>query len=108
MNLNDIKALHKSQDAAQLGDDMRKLLADPSGRRLLMRLVTMSGVYRTSTGRTDLELAYEASRRDLGLEILSVANRANPQAVVQATSERSDILRKRHDELTSTLKEHQP
>ena len=95
MTISDIKADQRRRDIDLAEADMRQMLSTPTGRRILMRIVTMAGVYRSTSASSDIGLAHEAGRRDLGLEILAAANRADPGAVIAAYAERHETIQAR-------------
>ena len=95
MTISDIKADQRRRDIDLAEADMRQMLSTPTGRRILMRIVTMAGVYRPTSASSDIGLAHEAGRRDLGLEILAAANRADPKSVVTAYAERHETIQAR-------------
>lgn len=95
MTTAEIKTNQRRRDIDLAEADMRQMLSAPTGRRLLMRIVTLAGVYRSTSASSDIGLAHEAGRRDLGLEILAAANRADPGAVIAAYAERHETIQAR-------------
>ena len=59
--------------------DARLLLARPEFQRFLWRVIQSSGILSPATdGSTDRHLAYAEGRRNLGLEILAMAEQGQP------------------------------
>lgn len=66
--------------------DLKKVLAMPEGRRLLWRLLSEAGVFRTTfTGNSQTFL--NEGRRQIGLLILSEIMQAKPEAFTQMQRE---------------------
>lgn len=67
-------------------DDLKWVLADKRGRRVMASLLTMTGLYKTSfTGNS--ETFFREGRRDIGLQILDRINSADPEAYVKMLKE---------------------
>ena len=107
MTDNELKHSFIREDDARRAADLRDLLSRPEGRRILMHLVTASGIYRTSDDCAADRLAYAAGRRDIGLEFLSSCNRADPKAVAAAHAERENTLAERAARLAA-VRQNQP
>lgn len=101
MTENELKYQLIREDDARRAADLKDLLSRPEGRRILMHLVTASGIYRTSEDCSQDRLAYLAGRRDIGLEFLSACNRADSRAVAAAHSERETMLSERASRLAA-------
>lgn len=68
-------------------DDLKWVLADKRGRRVMASLLAMTGLYQGSfTGSS--ETFFREGRRDIGLQILSRINNANPDAYITMLKER--------------------
>lgn len=106
MTASEIRTAQRRRDIDLAEADMRALLAAPTGRRILMRLITMSGIYRSTSAASDIGLAHEAGRRDFGLEILAAANRADAGGVLDAMRERHETIQSRQNEIITTAKEN--
>jgi hypothetical protein len=62
----------------QLKSDMQELLARPSFRRFLWRVIQSSRLFASTTDGSEGRDRYNAGRRDLGLEILDMAEQGQP------------------------------
>lgn len=72
----------RTQDLA----DLALVLAEPHGRRLVWRLLTMSGVFRSSfTGNSTT--FFNEGRREVGLEILADVHEVGPDRYVEMMRE---------------------
>jgi hypothetical protein len=70
-------------------DDMIAVTSIPQGRRLLWRLLSECGVFRSSmTG--DNYTYFNEGRRDVGVRLLSEITQANPEAYLQMMKESQD------------------
>lgn len=59
--------------------DAKELLALPAFSRFLWRVIQSSGIFSATTdGSVDRHLAYDEGRRNLGLEILAMAELGQP------------------------------
>lgn len=86
---SELKARYTQEDAERLDADARAVFATPAGRRLLMHIVSISGVYRsTSNDATHQTLALAAGAREIGLKLIYLCNHACPHSILQATEER--------------------
>ena len=100
---NELKTAWRLEDEATRRSDVRAILATPGGRRFLMHLITVSGVYQPFTDLSPHDLARNAGRRDLGLAIISIANHADSAAVLTATRERNALLSSRNTIMEQAL-----
>lgn len=100
---NDLKTGWYERDSERRLADMSALLAEPGGRRMIMHLVTLSGVYRKSQATSEAGLAYEAARRDMGLDIIAMCNAAAPQMVLLAMQERTAELSERAEQMREAV-----
>lgn len=105
---NEMKRRWVEEDRARRLADMSALLSSDGGRRLLMHLVTLAGVYRKSEATTEAGLAYEAARRDMGLEVISLGNAAAPQMVIAAMMERSREMSDRAAQIRQAEQQEKP
>lgn len=87
-NTNDLKAKWREEDEANRREGVRSLLATPAGRHLFNHLITIAGVYRSASSTESDRLAYDAGRRDIGLELLAICKHADRGAVYTAIAER--------------------
>lgn len=63
----------------QFKSDMKSLLAQPAFPRFLWRVIQSCGLFSAATdGSVDRHLAYDEGRRNLGLEILAMAELGQP------------------------------
>ena len=70
-------------------DDIRELMATALGRRIMWRLLAMSGVYRLSyTGNS--ETYFREGQRSVGLRLIADIHEACPEAYVEMLKEHRD------------------
>lgn len=68
-------------------NDLIKVLDIPEGRRVLWRLLSEAGVYRSSFTENSNRTAFNEGRRDIGLLLLKDVNLAKPNAFAQMQRE---------------------
>lgn len=74
------------QKAKQYENDLKWLMAHKPGRRIMARLLEITGVYRTSfTGNS--ETFFREGERNVGLKFLNDLLTATPEAYVQLLKE---------------------
>lgn len=79
-------------------EDLKKILAHPEGRRFIWRLLSESGVFRTSfTGNSTT--FFNEGKRDIGLLILSEVMKADMSKFTQMQNEFSNEQKKQKIEL---------
>ena len=91
------------QDDKRLNDDITWLLRNKEGRRILLWLNSLTGIYASVSSLEHLE--YVIGRREVGLEILAKANLLAPEMVALATNERSTEIAERNEEIRLALEE---
>lgn len=70
-------------------DDVRWLMSDKRGRRLIWRLFAIAGIYRTSfTGNSTT--FFNEGRRDVGLHFLSDVQEACPERFLEMLKEQKE------------------
>jgi hypothetical protein len=75
------QATREAQKRKQEIEDFKWLVAHKQGRRILWRLLSMSGVFRTSmTGNSNT--FFNEGRRDIGLQLLAEVNEHSLDAYV--------------------------
>lgn len=80
----------RQQEKARRDDDMRWILSNVKGRRILGYLLNFTGTLRPSYSPKDAhQTAYNEGRRSVGLEFASLIEEANPKALGQM---QDDIL----------------
>ena len=93
---------HQDADLKRLERDIKWLLDSSAGRRILLWLNSITGIYQQST----LEhLEYQCGKRDIGLQILAKANEVAPSKVSQAIAERSLEVAERNEELRIAMEQ---
>jgi len=97
----------RDDDKRQMRDDAQKVLATPEGRRLLMAMINISGVYAPMgvCGGSPFELAYAGGRRDAAADLLAFCNSATRENVQLAATERTQLMTKREQEANTLRKE---
>lgn len=99
----DVMRRWSEDDKRQMRDDIRAVLNTPEGRRLLMALIGISGVYAPvgACGGSPAEMAYRVGRRDAAADALSLCNSSARELVQKAAEERSALMtRRERDALT--------
>ncbi len=99
---NKLKASFRDEDESLRRAGIRHLLATPVGRFLLNHLVTVTGVYRQAASLEHAHLAYDAAKRDLGLELLALCRHAAPDLLQLAAAEREAQMSERSRLLADT------
>jgi hypothetical protein len=96
-------ARYREEDKRQMRDDARKVLSTPEGRRLLMAVIGIGGVYAPvgPCGGSPVELAYATARRDAASDLLAFCNGASRENVQLAAEERTQLTIKREHEIAS-------
>lgn len=67
-----------SAEKKNVSHDFKRLLGTDWGRRVVWKMLTDVGVFRTSF-RLNNEMAYLEGRRSVGLDLLSLANEVSPE-----------------------------
>ncbi len=83
----------KAQQAREQAlDDLRRLLADPHGRRVAWRLLGLAGVFRISylPGLDAATVAFREGERNTGLNLLNDLLAASPGGYAQMIQENQD------------------
>lgn len=84
-NKEEQQVLHDKQRRQQL-DDIQWLMGHETGRRLMWRLLEVSGVFRTSfTGNS--ETFFREGRRDVGLRFLADIDEVAAEDYLKMTQE---------------------
>ncbi len=68
-------------------NDIRALMHDEWGRRVMWRLLEMAGVYRTSFDASNNRICFNEGRRDVGLHLIADVDEACPEALVLMSKE---------------------
>ena len=79
------KEYEKLQDRKE--DDVRKVLKTPEGRRLLLEIITESGVVHASFSQNSMVTAFNEGKRDIGLFLLKKIDKVEPMAFSQMLRE---------------------
>ena len=74
----------------QQDDDLRRLLADASGRRLFWRLLVQSGLYSSSYAESPHATAYNEGRRSVAVALLTEAQRVAPGEYLLSVKEQAE------------------
>lgn len=96
---------YREEDRHQLREDAQTVLATPQGRRLIMAIVAMGGVYAPMGPEST---AYDCGRRDAAAELLAHANRAARLMVQLAAQERTELCARREASIETAKKGTQP
>lgn len=73
----------------------RSLLSTADGRFLFNHIVTLTEVYRKAGSLEPDKLAYDAGRRDIGLDIIALARHSDPEKTFLAETERVRLMTER-------------
>lgn len=92
-----IEARNKRQRDRQTAD-LRKVLAIVEGRRFVWRLLSESGVFRTSFNQNALNMAFNEGFRNSGLLILDEILKNVPATFTQMQREHVSDLKSNQDE----------
>ena len=90
-NAADVKQVEKARlrenfNNNNFTNDMRFILAQPAGRRVMWWLLEISGIYRSSfTG--NYTTFFNEGRREIGLTVLGKITEAMPDALIQMMQE---------------------
>lgn len=68
-------------------DDLRWLLSDKRGRRVVSRVLARTGVWRSTFGETDRESAFREGARNEGLRWLAEMQEHAPDRLIQMLQE---------------------
>lgn len=68
-------------------DDLRWLLGHPQGRRVIVRLLDKTGMFRTSFNHSGSVMAFNEGRRDMGLFITAELSEASPEGFMKVLLE---------------------
>lgn len=86
----------------KLLDDMRWVISNAKGRRFIVWLFAVCGVWRLSFSPKDSnQTAFNEGSRDIGLRVLRVLQNADPKAYNRIDDERLADLGKRKKEQTN-------
>lgn len=106
----DTVARFREDDKRTLRDDVRRVLSTPEGRRVLMAIIGLGGVYAPTglRGGSAVDLAYDTGRRDAAAELLSACNGTARELVQLAAEERTKLQLQRERSICDTRKEEKP
>jgi len=79
-------------------DDLKKVLKMPGGRRLILKVLSETGVFRASFSLNSMTTAFNEGKRDIGLNLLANMDEADPMAY-------SQMLREHYSESRSKKKQ---
>ena len=84
-----VKAARKTRKRTRTTEveDLRAVLAIQSGRRVLWRILTQCGTFKSTAASDSSLMAYNAGRQDIGHFLLSEITHANPDLLPQLMSE---------------------
>lgn len=67
--------------------DLKWLMANAQGRRIVWRLLERAGVYRSSFNHSGSVMAHNEGRRDMGLFLLAEVTEASPSGLLKLITE---------------------
>lgn len=96
---------HHEDDKRQLREDARRILSTPEGRRIIVAVFGIGGLYAEtgSCGGSPVEIAYKAGGRDKVAQLLTFCNSVARDNVLLAMRERSELSTKREQEIEQAL-----
>ncbi len=68
-------------------DDLRWLLGHPQGRRLTLRMLERTGIFRSSYNHSGSLMAFNEGRRDVGLWLTAELMEANAEGYLKVLKE---------------------
>ena len=74
------QALRDRLDAEQVESDLKWLLGSKRGRRIVWRLLSESGVFRSSFSTNAMQMSFNEGHRNYGLGMLNAVHRVSPEA----------------------------
>jgi len=74
---------HRARDLS----DLKEFGSTPAGRRVLWRLLSLSGIYRSSMSENPLLMAFSEGARDMGLALMMDLDELDPNILVMARRE---------------------
>lgn len=93
IDTQDTEATAKAERTALLEqreiDDFKWFLSDKRGRRILWRLLSSTGVFRSSHTGNALQTAFLEGQRQIGLELFAQAHRLCPNRYAEMAQENS-------------------
>ena len=105
MNANDtvkrLADIYKEDDRRQLADDTAFILGTPQGRRVLIAIMGLGGVY-SKLGES--ASSYDSGKRDAAVELFMYANHTASDMVLLAQQERSQLSAKRKLSIDTAIK----
>ena len=79
------------QEAAKKRDrdisDIQRILKVPEGRRLILRILSETGLFRASFSLNSMQTAFNEGKRDIGAWLLKDLDEAEPMAFSQMLRE---------------------
>ncbi len=75
--------------ATNADNDLKWLMEQKRGRRIVWRLLEGAGIYRSSFNHSGSVMAFNEGRRDVGLKLLADVCRVSPQGYALMTEEQS-------------------
>src|SRR5690554_2902775 len=92
------KAKQKDREAAARAvhieqDDTRWLMSTKRGRRIIWRLLEVSGVYRLSFDRDAMSMAFNEGNRNFGNQLLAEITRLCPERYLEMLKEHKQHAR---------------
>ena len=76
--------------------DLRKVLGMVEGRRLIWKLMSEAGVFRSSFDQSDMSMAFNEGRRDMGLMLMDDILKVAPQSFSQMQKEAVSDMKSEH------------
>jgi len=84
------KALTARLDRETEASDIKWLMSNRRGRRVLWRLLDQAGVFRSSFSTTAMQMAFNEGFRNFGLRTLDLIHQTCPELYPQMMKEQTD------------------
>ncbi len=97
--ISQIEKRKRERDTA----DLKKVLSDVEGRRVIWRILSEAGVFRGSFNQNALAMAFNEGKRDIGLLLIGEINANMPQRLFQLQNESSSDLKNERAEKAKVL-----
>ena len=82
----------------QAEDDMRWLMGDERGRRLMWQWLSEAGLYRTSYSPDSMAMAYREGERNRGLVMFAAVMQHTPEQFIRMLAEAQGVRRAHSEE----------
>lgn len=85
------KSAKDQANAIQDKEDVRWLMSTPSGRRVVWKILSRCGIFKTSFSESAAQMAFFEGARNEGLQLLNDINDACPDMYIKMIHEQQDL-----------------